>query len=183
MNTSFYSKEELASIGFAFVGDNVKLSKKTSIYGAENITIGNNVRVDDFCILSGNIKIGSNIHISAFVALYGSGGIEMEDYTGISPRSTVYSAMDDFSGDYLIGPIHPTELTNIKNGAVNIKRYSQIGTHCVIFPNVTIGEGSIIGAMSLVNKNIPEWGIYIGQPVKLLKQRERGLLELIAFNK
>lgn len=179
MTTSFYNQKELASLGFASVGRNVKLSKKTSIYGAENMSIGDNVRIDDFCILSGHIKIGSNIHISAYVALYGSGGIILEDYTGISPRSTVYSAMDDFSGDYLIGPIHPLGYTNVQKGEVTIKRYSQIGTHSVIFPNVIVGEGSVVGAMTLVTNTLTPWGIFIGQPAKFLKSRKSQLLNLI----
>jgi galactoside O-acetyltransferase len=179
MITSFYSQKELLSIGFASLGNNVKISKKTSIYGAEHMSIGNNVRIDDFCILSGNIAIGSNIHISAYVALYGSGGITLEDYTGISPRSTVYSAMDDFSGDCLIGPIHPTEYTNVHKGQVIIKKYAQIGTHSVVFPNITIGEGSVVGAMTLVNKSLDAWGIYVGQPAKFLKTRKKGLLKFL----
>jgi acetyltransferase-like isoleucine patch superfamily enzyme len=179
MITSFYSQEELLSIGFSSVGNNVQISRKASIYGPENMSIGDNVRIDDFCILSGKITIRSNIHISAYVALYGAGGIIMEDYTGISPRSTIYSAMDDFSGNYLIGPIHPTDYTNVQKGQVVIKKYSQIGTHSVIFPDVTIGEGSVIGAMTLVNKSLSEWGIYIGQPARLLKKRNKGLLDVI----
>lgn len=179
MQTSFYSQKELLSLGFASLGDNVKLSRKTSIYCAENISIGNNVRIDDFCILSGKIEIGSNIHISAYVALYGSGGIILEDYTGISPRSTIYSAMDDFSGDYLIGPIHPMEFTNVQKGTVIIKKYSQIGTHSVIFPNVIIGEGCVIGAMTLVNRSLDEWSMYIGQPARYLKKRNKELLRYI----
>jgi acetyltransferase-like isoleucine patch superfamily enzyme len=174
MITSFYSQEELLSIGFSSVGNNVQISRKASIYGPENMSIGDNVRIDDFCILSGKITIGSNIHISAYVALYGAGGIIMEDYTGISPRSTIYSAMDDFSGNYLIGPIHPTDYTNVQKGQVVIKKYSQIGTHSVIFPDVTIGEGSVIGAMTLVNKSLSGWGIYIGQPARLLKKGIKG---------
>lgn len=55
--------------------------------------IGDNVRIDDFCILSGEITLGSNIHIGAYSALYGSMGIELENNTGISPRSTLFSAM------------------------------------------------------------------------------------------
>ena len=179
MVTSFYTQEELLSLGFVSLGENVLLSRKTSIYGAGSISIGNNVRIDDFCILSGKIEIGSNIHISAYVALYGSGGIILEDYTGISPRSTVYSAMDDFSGDYLIGPIHSMQCTNVQKGAVIIKKYSQVGTHSVIFPNVTIGEGCVVGAMTLVNISLKEWGIYIGQPAKLIKKRKMELLKYI----
>lgn len=175
---SFFSESELLDIGFKSVGRNVKLSRKASIYSPDKISIGNNVRIDDFCILSGNITLGSNIHISAYVALYGALGIVMEDYSGISPKSVIYSAMDDFSGDYLIGPIHPEETTNVTGAEVKICRFVQIGSNTVVFPNVTIGEGSVIGACSLVKKDCEEWSIYYGVPAKKYKNRKK---ELLAF--
>lgn len=177
--TSFYTDIELKELGLRSLGSNVLISRKASIYGAENMIIGDNVRVDDFSILSGNITLGSHIHISAYVALYGGMGIELEDYTGVSPRTSIFSVMDDFSGDYLIGPIHDEKLTNVTGGKVILKKYSQIGAHCVIFPNLTIGEGSVIGTMSLVTKSVSEWGIYIGIPVKKLRERKRNLLNLL----
>jgi len=137
------------------------------------------VRIDDFCILSGNITLGSNIHISAFVALFGSKGIILEDYTGISPRCSLFSAMDDFSGNYLIGPIHSIELTNVKGGNIVLKQFSQIGAHCVVFPNLTIGKGTVVGACSLVTKSLDEWGIYAGIPAKWIKPRESKMSNLI----
>ncbi len=177
--TSFYSESELLEIGFKSVGKDVKLSRKASIYSPEKITIGDNVRIDDFCILSGNITLGSNIHISAYVALYGAMGIVMEDYSGISPKSVVYSAMDDFSGDYLIGPIHSENKTNVTGGLVRICRFVQIGTNVVVYPRLTICEGTIIGACSLVNKNCEEWGVYFGVPARRQKERRKGLLNLL----
>ena len=60
---SFYSDEELKKIRFKSLGENVLISKKASIYSPEKIIIGNNVRIDDFCILSGNIQIGNHVHI------------------------------------------------------------------------------------------------------------------------
>ena len=176
---SFYSEGELQEIGFKSIGKNVKLSRKTSIYSPELISIGDNVRIDDFCILSGNITLGSNIHISAYVALYGAMGIVMEDYSGISPKSVVYSAMDDFSGDYLIGPIHPEEKTNVTGGVVRICRYVQIGSNTVVFPNLTIHEGAVVGACSLVRTDIEEWCISLGIPAKKYKERRKGLLKLL----
>lgn len=176
---SFFSEDELIEIGFKSVGKNVRLSRKASIYSPEKITIGDNVRIDDFCILSGNITLGSNIHISAYVALYGAMGIVMEDYSGISPKSVIYSAMDDFSGDYLIGPIHPEETTNVTGGLVRISRFVQIGSNTVVFPNLCIGEGSVVGACSLVLKDLSPWGIFIGVPAKRLKERKKELLSLI----
>ena len=72
MSNSFYEKNELERLGIKKIGKNVLISRKASIYNPEEILIGNNVRIDDFCILSGKIKLGSNIHISSFCALYGN---------------------------------------------------------------------------------------------------------------
>ena len=83
--------------------------------------------------------------------------------------------MDDFSGKYLIGPIHPYELTNVTGGKIVLKQYSQIGAHCVVFPNVTIGEGSVVGACSLITKSLDDWGIFAGIPAKWIKPREKNI--------
>jgi len=176
---SFYSAQELSSIGFKSFGKNVKLSRKASIYSPQEISIGDNVRIDDFCLLSGKITIGSHIHISAYVALYGAMGIVLEDYSGISPKSIIYSAMDDFSGEYLIGPIHPEYSINVTGGCVRISRFVQIGSNSVVFPNITIGEGAVIGACSLVNHNVEKWSINYGIPSKKYKERSRELLKFV----
>ena len=76
--SSFYSVDELNTLGLKSFGENVLISRKCSIYSPEKISIGNNVRIDDFCILSGNISLGSHIHISAYSALYGTKGIIMD---------------------------------------------------------------------------------------------------------
>lgn len=177
--TSFYSEEELLSMGFKSIGKGCMISRKACFYGVGKMSIGNNVRIDDFCLLSGNIKLGNNIHISAYVALYGAEGIEFENYTGISSRSTIYSAMDDFSGDYLVGPIHPEEFTHVTGGKVTVKAYTQIGANVLVFPNLTIGEGCVIGACSMVRKSLEPWGIYYGIPVLRHKDRSNGMLEYV----
>ena len=176
---SFYSQLELEAMGFKQIGESISISRNASFYGIENITIGSFVRIDDFCILSGKITLGSHIHISAYCALYGSFGIEMDDYSGLSPRCTIFSASDDFSGNFLIGPMSAKDSTNIICGKILIKKYSQIGSGCVILPNVTINEGVAVGAMSLINKTLDKWSIYAGIPVKKLKERNKGLLEFI----
>lgn len=178
--TSFYSEEELLSMGFKSIGKGCCISRKASFYGVSRMSIGDNVRIDDFCILSGNITLGSHIHISAYVALYGADGIELEDYTGISPRSTIFSAMDDFSGDYLIGPIHPEEYTNVTGGPVIVKKYSQIGCNSVVFPNLTIEEGVVVGACSLVRHSLMSWTVYAGIPCEKLKDRNKGLIKYVS---
>ena len=107
MQTSFYTEEKLVGLGLKSYGQNVKISRYARIYSASTISIGDNVRIDDFCILSSSITLGSHIHILPHVVLYGALGIIFKDYSGISVHSVFYSAMDDFSGEYLVGPVHP----------------------------------------------------------------------------
>lgn len=183
MKTSFYTPEELAQLGFKSYGENVRISRYAQIYSPEKISIGDNVRIDDFCILSGNITIGSHIHIAAYCALYGGDyGIELKDYTGLSARVTIYSAIDDFSGEYLIGPIHDSKLTNVTGGKVLLNKYSQVGVGSLIFPNVQIGEGAVLGAMSLAKNDLNAWTINAGIPSRCIKNRKNTLLNYIPSN-
>jgi galactoside O-acetyltransferase len=176
--SNFYNDEELKKINFKSYGINVLVSKKVSIYGAEKISIGNNVRIDDFCILSGNIKIGNYVHISAYCALYGKFGIEIGDFCGCSPRTTLFSASDDFSGEFMIGPMVSEEYTNVKGGPIKLENYVQIGASSVVMPNITLKEGSAAGTFSFINKDLDEWSIYVGIPSKKIKNREKKAKEL-----
>ncbi|MFA6400493.1 MAG: acyltransferase [Salinivirgaceae bacterium] len=179
MIDSFYTKSELKELGFKMIGDNVKISRFARFYSPNLISIGNNVRIDDFCLLSGDITLKNYIHISAFCALYGGGGIEMDDYSGLSPRCTLLSASDDFSGEFLIGPMVDVKYTNVTRGKITIKKYSQIGAGCVILPNITIEEGVAVGAMSLITSCLKEFSIYAGVPAKFMKPRKREMTNLL----
>ena len=178
MTSAYYSDEELQNIGLRSVGKNVLISRKSSLYGREHISLGDHVRIDDFCILSGRIEIGRYVHISAFCALYGAHGIVMKDFSGLSANSIIYSASDDFSGEFMIGATVPRELTNVTGGTVVLEKHVQVGAGCIILPNVTLEEGVTVGAMSLVTKSLPSWTINIGIPAHFHKNRSRNLLEL-----
>ncbi len=175
---SYYSQEELKPLGFKSVGNNVLISKKASIYCAEDISIGSNVRIDDFCILSGTINIGNYIHIAAYTALYGGdAGITIDDYANISSRVCVYAVSDDYSGEAMTNPMIPDEFRKVTQVPVMIGRHVIIGSGCTILPGVELKEGTAIGAMSLANKSTESWGIYAGIPMRRIKERSKGLLE------
>ncbi len=179
METSFYSEEELREIGFASIGNNVSISRKASIYTPERMNIGNNVRIDDFAVLSGKITIGNHVHIAVYVALFGgSNGIILEDYAGISSNCVVYSETDDYSGEFMTNPTIPDPYRNVRGGQVVLKKHVLIGTGSSILPGVTIGEGTAVGSMSLVNRTLEPWGIYVGSPCRKIKERSRRLLEV-----
>lgn len=175
---SFYTENELQQLGFKKVGKNVLISRKASFYSPQTIEIGNHVRIDDFCILSGQIELGNYIHISAQCALYGQAGIIIEDFSGLSPGTIVFSATDDFSGQWLVGPMVPEEFRHVIMGKVHIKKFVQVGARSVILPGVTLEEGVAVGALSLVNKSLEAWKIYAGIPARMIKDRDKNLVEL-----
>lgn len=176
VKTSFYSDNELANLGLKSYGKNVNISRKASIYNAENITIGSNVRIDDFCILSGKITIGSYVHIAAYCGFFGREEIILEDFTGISARVSIYTANDDYFGNALTGPTVPDEFRKLDAGPVVLEKYVIVGCATVILPNTRIGIGSAIGALSLVKGKVPPWSIFVGIPAKFKKERKSSVI-------
>lgn len=176
--TSYYTEEELKELGLKSYGTDVRLSRKVSLYGVRNISIGNHVRIDDFCILSGNITIGNYVHINPYTGVYaGKSDVTFEDYSNLASRITIYAVSDDYSGGFMTSPLLPEECTNIKQAPVRIGKHVIIGTCSVVLPGVTIAEGCAIGAMSLVKKTTEPWGIYAGVPCKKIKERSQNLLQ------
>ena len=177
---TFYSREELEQIGFCSIGEDVKISKKTSIFGAENIRIGNHVRIDDYVYLSGNITFGNYIHISTGVVLYGgSFGIEFMDYSGLACRCAIHAHSDDYLGFFMTNPTLPEECRVVEGAKVVIGKYVIVGSGTTILPGVSIGEGTSVGAMSLVRKSLKPWSVYTGNPCKRITYRRKDMLEYL----
>lgn len=175
---SFYNVEELAKFGFKNIGQNVLISKKASIYSPSTISIGNNVRIDDFCILSGVVELGSFIHISAYTALYGKHGIIVSDFCTISGRVLIYSQNDDYSGNFMTNPMVPNEFTNVTGQEVCLLEHSIIGAGSIVLPGANLGVGACLASMSLLKKSIPDFKIYGGVPAKEIGERSKNLLNL-----
>lgn len=177
---SFYSLKDLKSIGFGGIGNNVLVSKKASFYGMAKIKIGNNVRIDDFCVLSagkGGIEIGNNIHIAVYSSIIGAGKVILSDFCNISSRVSIYSSNDDYSGEFMSNPMVDEQYTNVFESDVVIGPHVIIGSGSVILPGAELAKGSVVGALSLVNKSTEPFKIYAGQPIKFLKNRKTDLLD------
>jgi len=178
MLESYYKKRELDDMGFIDVGENVKISHNTGIYFPENISLGSNIRIDDFCTLTGKIRIGNYVHISSHCALYGAGGINFCDFSGLSGRVSIYSVTNDYSGDFLTNPTVPEIYSRNIFGPVNLEKHSIVGSGSIILPDVTLKEGCAIGALSLVKDDMPAWKICLGNPARPILNRSKRILEL-----
>lgn len=175
------SPSAVEAIGFSSVGHNVLISDRASFYGAARISIGNNVRIDDFCVLSageGGIEMGNYIHVAVYSSLIGRGRITLHDFCNISSRVSVYSSSDDYSGATMTNPMVPEEFTGVTCADVTIGRHVIIGSGSVVLPGVTLDEGVAVGALSLVRGDCRAFGIYAGIPAEFMRTRMRDLLEV-----
>lgn len=177
MKTGYYTPKELSQLGIKKIGTNVLVSKKASLYQTEGMEFGSNIRIDDFCYLMGNIKIGNFVHIAPYSNLVASDSfIEMQDYSGVSSRVSIYAVTDDYSGEAMTNPMIPNEYTKVYKAPVIMERYTIIGASSVVLPGVTVREGSSVGAMSLVNKSTSPWSVNIGVPCRKIRDRSKNLL-------
>lgn len=100
-----------------------------------------------------NLKLGYKTDIGAFTYINAKNGVIIEDYVQIGSHCSIYtvSTIDD------------------KKGPIILKKNCKIGSHCTIMPNVTVGNNSIIGAHSFVNKDIPDNVLAFGIPIRVIK--------------
>ena len=179
-NQGYHTTEQLREMGFKYVGDNVQIAKNCTIIGLENISLGDNIRIDGGVTLacaSGYLKIGSYIHIGGRCHITCAGGVELSDFSGLSQGVQIYSGSDDYSGNSLTNPTVPKKYLNVISKPVLIGRHVIIGSGSVVLPGVKIGMGTSQGALSLVVKSLEEWGVYLGAPAKRIKARKKDLLE------
>ena len=183
IGSNYYSRNELKKIKFLSIGTNVLIKKNVSMYFVENISIGSNVRIDDNVIIVASkkkspVKIGNYVHIASNCYLAGSDGIEMMDFTTLAPGVFIFSGSDDYSGKKLTNPMVGRPYIGGKSGKVTLGKHVIIGAGSIVLPDVTIKHGSSVGALSLVNKDLKDWGVYFGIPVKKMKNRHKDILKL-----
>jgi galactoside O-acetyltransferase len=181
LQSTYYTEHDLADFGFKSLGQNVMISSDARIYGAHNISIGNNVRIDDFTILAavrGSIDIGNYVFIARNSHLGGALGIELHDFSSMAANTVIYSASDDYSGEALTAQAVPHKYTKYRGGKVVFGRHVIVGSASTIVGPAVLGEGCSVGAMSLVTKDLDPWGVYVGIPAKRTKDRKKDLLQI-----
>lgn len=114
-------------------------------------------------------RIGKNVFIGSQVMIDSSHAdlIELEDHVHVANRCLILCHQRDLSS-YCIGDDYAK--LRYKLGKVHLKKGCLVGMNSMIMPGVTIGEGAIIGAFSLVTKDIPAWTIATGRPAKVVKR-------------
>lgn len=155
-------------------GEDVFVSPLANITRPHLVTIGNHVAIDPFVHCTTELIIGSHVHISPHVSIIGGekGLFRVGNFCTIAAGCRIVCSSDSFLGDGLVtAPGIPDEYKSVVFGFVRMDNYSSLASNVVVCPNVTIGEGAVVGANSFVDKDIPPWEIWVGSPARFLKKR------------
>jgi acetyltransferase-like isoleucine patch superfamily enzyme len=181
VDISIFSRDELDAL-LGEVGDNVSIHRSVVVFNGKQIRLASNVRIDCFSLLSAGdegIEIGHHVHVAAGVHIFGGGGrVLIQPFCGLSGRVSLYTATEDYSEGYMSNPLVPEDLKKLKRGGITLGRHTLVGASSVIMPGVKTGIGAAIGALSFVNKSIPEFTIVSDNPLRKVGTRGKLLLEL-----
>jgi acetyltransferase-like isoleucine patch superfamily enzyme len=146
-----FFKHEYSDVQTKNIGQNTKIWQYSVIL--ENAIIGENCNICSHCFIENDVVIGDNCTVKCGVQLWD--GTKIEDNVFIGPNVT-------FSND-----VYPRSKQYPDNfGTSIIKKGASIGASATILPGITIGEYALIGAGSVVTKNIPAYSLWYGNPAK-----------------
>lgn len=174
MNSIQYDKSLLKS-----VGNDVFISSNVEIRRPHLVSVGSHTAMDTGLYLTTAAEIGDYIHIAPYITIIGGAQskLVMGHFSTVAAGSRIICGSDEHKGEGLVGPTIPEKYKDkLKITTVIFGRFANIGTNVVVMPGVTLGEGCVVGACSLVTKNTDPWGIYLGVPAKKVGERRRDIM-------
>lgn len=156
-------------------GKNVIIGKTVRIKDPHRVSIGDNVIIDDYTYISGDVTIGDYVHIAPGCVLSAStGGIVMEPLSGLSAGCKVYGGSSNYMKVGLDMPTIPTEFQyNIILEKTTLRSCALVGASCIVLPGVELPQGLAIAAGIIVRKNLKlmPWHCLIDDQGKQLPRR------------
>ena len=160
---------------FISIGDDVFISEHSLIKRPHLCNIGSHNAIDNGVTISTQLQMGDYIHIAPYVVVIGGekSKLILEDFSFVASGTKIVCGSEDYTGKGLVGPTIPEQYRTVKYTTVKFERFAGCGVNCSIMPGITLAEGSILGANSLLTKNTEPWTIYVGSPAKPTKIRDK----------
>jgi len=148
-----YYKHDTAIVESDSIGEGTKIWHFAQI--RENAKIGKNCNIGKGVYIDRDVTIGNNVKIQNFVSIYK--GVEIEDDVFIGPSATftndLYPRSESWSDEDIVSTV--------------VEKGASIGANSTILCGIKIGSYSMIGAGSVVNKDVPKFGLVVGNPISL----------------
>ena len=173
----FFDKKDLK-----YCGENVIIGKTVRIRHPEKVSIGDNVIIDDFTYISGNLVIGNYVHVAASCSIQASESkVIIGDFAGLASGVRVFAASADYINCSLDSASIPQEM--MYGGIfeeVTINDFVYIGANSVILPGCKLPKGFAIGALCKLTKSLSlhlkPWHILVnditGESVRRMRVKE-----------
>lgn len=157
-----------------FCGEGVYFYPLCKMIRACNAKVDNFTRILDYAYIDAgkSLVIGKHSMITWHTIIEGGANTQIGDRVFVGPGTKILTSTYEFEGLYAAEFI-PEECRAFRYGDITIDDDAYIGANCVVMPGVHIGEGAIVGANSLVTKDLEPWTIYVGSPCKALKKRTK----------
>src|SRR3990167_5686918 len=123
------------------------LVHKSANIATTQLKCGKYCRIDAFVTITGDVTLGDYVHVGVGACLFGTHGITIGDGVSISPGAKIFSASEDVDSELVSNPQVMTR--NFLHGAVRIGRLAVVGANSVVLPGASIGDESVVGALSL----------------------------------
>ena len=148
-------------------GPGARVFRGCRLVGADRIQIGGHSQIDEgVWIFAGEgVEIGDYVHMAFGSSISGGGRCIIHDFVGIGAGVRLITGTDLTDGEGLTNPTVPERYRRVRRGTVEIGAHAVVFTNTVVFPGVTIGEGAVVAAGSLVHRSLSAWGIYAGNPL------------------
>jgi galactoside O-acetyltransferase len=161
----------------------VKIFEFARVIGLENIEFGENVIIDDFAFIhaKNKIKLGNYTHIGCHAAITGGEYFDLGDFGAVSQGVKILTATDDFKDWGFGNSTVPEQYRNVTRKPIIIGKFCIVGANSVVLPGVTIGEGAMVGACSVVTRDLEPWGVYIGNKRITWREKEKVLENYAGF--
>lgn len=163
---------------FKSYGLDIFISKNVEIKYPQLVEIGSHVAIDSGFKSTVKMKLGDYIHIAPDVVVIGGkeGYLQLDNFSGIAAGSKIVCGSENYVEGGLIGPTIPAKYRNLIIKPVIFERFVVVGVNCCVMPGVILGEGSVVGANSVVTKNTEPWTVYVGSPARSIRKREKEIV-------
>lgn len=163
-----------------FCGEDVRLYPLCKMVRAENAELDNNCQIFDnvFIDAGKRLRIGKYTTLTWGVLIEGGAETYLGDRVFLGPYTKLLTSTCEIQGFYSVEHL-PDGCYETNYGDITIEDDAYLGANCTVLPGVTIGEGAVVGANSLVLKDLDPWGIYVGTPCKKIGEREKPSLDKI----